>query len=424
MNSDAEGAPVNKTPLKVSYLSTKDADPYAFYEQLLARGDVHWDAGLNAWLVTSYEACKQAMRQDDVLYDSPHKESRRLLFGGTRSVPALKGAEHERLHGWWLSVFSPRRVAEWRATVIRPIVDACIDRFIAKGRAELADELSERIPIRVIARLMGLPWQDDGFIEDYRRLNHQLVGVLNRRTLVDESDQAEGERVWAEGLAAAQRIEEMVTPYIETRRSGEGDDLISRIWRDGPGLLDEWNISDVMANTRLMLQAGSDTTTYATSNAAYLMLTRPGLMKELQGADDAMAANFVEEVLRLHGPVHLRSREAIADTALAGCPFAKGETVIPIVAAANRDPTHYEHPGEIDLGRKTPRDHLAFHFGPHVCVGAALARAELLETVIALASRMPEMRLDPDAERPGMKGWLMRAYRPLHAVFPPGPQSA
>lgn len=410
--------------MDVSYLSTRDADPYAFYEQLLGRGKVHWDAELNAWLVTSYEECKQAMRQDDALFDSPHKESRRLLFGGTRSVPALKGAEHERLHGWWLGVFSPRRVAEWRATVIRPIVNACIDRFIAKGRAELADELSERIPIRVIARLMGLPWQDDVFIDNYRRLNHHLVGVLNRRTLVDKGDQAESERVWNEGMAAASSIEEMMTPYIKSRQSGQGDDLISRIWRDGPGLLDDWNISDVMANTRLMLQAGSDTTTYATSNAAYLMLTRPQLLNELRSADGVGVANFVEEVLRLHGPVHLRSRVAMADTSLAGCPFAKGETVIPVVAAANRDPTHYERPGEVDLARGTPRDHLAFHFGPHVCVGAALARAELLETVGALAQRLPDMKLDPGAEQPAMKGWLMRAYRPLHVVFSPGPSSA
>ena len=414
---------MDKPALDESFLSTKDDDPYDFYARLLARGDVHWDAELNGWLVTSYEACKEAMRQDDVLYDSPHKEGRKLLFGGTRAVPALKGAEHERLHGWWLAEFSPKRVAQWRGALIKPIVDACIDRFIARGRAELAEELSERIPIRVITRLMGLPWQDDDFVDSYRSLNHQIVNVLNHRTHVDKNDQAGAARIMAEGAAAAKQIEEMITPYIMARKSGDGDDLISKFWRDGPRLLDDWNLSDVMANTRLMLQAGSDTTTYATSNAAYLMLTRGGLMEQLRSADEARLTTFVEEVLRLHGPVHLRSRQAIADTTLAGCPFAKGETVIPIVAAANRDPTHYERPGEIDLARKMPRDHLAFHFGPHVCVGAALARAELLETVIALLKRLPDMRLDPAAQQPGMIGWLMRAYRPLNVVFAPGQSS-
>ena len=414
---------MNKHAMDESFLATKDADPYAFYERLLARGDVHWDAGLNGWLVTSYDACKEAMRQDDVLHDSPHKEGRKLLFGGTRAVPALKGAEHERLHGWWLTEFSPKRVAEWRATMIKPIVDACIDRFVEKGKAELAEELSERIPIRVITRLMGLPWQDDDFVDTDRRLNHQIVNVLNHSTHVDKSDKAGAERIMAEGAAAAKEIEEMITPFIMARKGGEGDDLISKFWRDGPRLLDDWNLSDVMANTCLMLQAGSDTTTYATSNAAYLMLTRAGLMEQLKGASEAQLTTFVEEVLRLHGPVHLRLRQAIADTTLAGCLFARGETVIPIVAAANRDPVRDERPNEIDLSRKTPRDHLAFHFGPHVCVGAALARAELLETVITLVQRMPGMRLDPDAQQPGMIGWLMRAYRPLNIVFYPGPQS-
>jgi cytochrome P450 len=410
--------------MDVSLLTTRDADPYAFYERLLARGEVHRDAELNAWLVTSYEACREAMRQDDVLFDSPHTEGRRLLFGGARAVPALKGAKHERLHGWWLSEFSPRRVAEWRATIIRPIVDACIDRFIGRGRAELADELSERIPIRVIARLMGLPWQDDDFVDTYRGLNHRIVQVLNQRTLVDKNDKAGAERVMAEGIAAARSIEQMISPFILARQSGEGDDLISKFWRDGPKLLDDWNLSDVMANARLMLQAGSDTTTYATSNAAYLMLTRAGFARRLREADEAVRAAFVEEMLRLHGPVHLRSRIAIADTSLAGCPFARGEAVIPVVAAANRDPAHYERTGEIDLQRRTPRDHLSFHFGPHVCAGAALARGELIETVRALTERMPDMRLDPAAEQPAMKGWLMRAYRPLNVVFPPGPQVA
>lgn len=415
---------LNKSVLEVSLLTTKDADPYAFYEQLRGKGDIVWDADLNAWLVTSYDTCREALRQDDVAYDSPHQEGRRLLFGGTRALPALKGEAHERLHGWWLAEFSPRRVAEWRSSVIRPIVGDCIERFIERGSAELAEELSERIPIRVITRLMGLPWQDDDFVDTYRRLNHQIVNVLNHRTHVDKNDKAAAERIWNEGLAAASEIEAMITPFIMARQSGEGDDLISKFWRDGPRLIEDWNLSDVMANTRLMLQAGSDTTTYATSNMAYLMLTRPGLMDELRSADEQKLTAFVEEVLRLHGPVHLRSRHAIKDTALSECPFAKGDTVIPVVAAANRDPARYARPGEIDLARKTPRDHLAFHFGPHVCVGAALARAELLETAIALRERMPEMRLDPAAEPPGMTGWLMRAYRPLHVVFPPARRAA
>lgn len=414
--------------LDVSYQTTTDKDPYAFYENLLKKGEVHWDPQLNAWLVSSYEGCKHVMRNDDVSFELPKKEAetRTVLFGGPRAVPALKGEEHEKLHRWWVGSFSPKRMEEWRVTAIRPIVERVIDRFIEWGKAELSDELSEPVPIRVITRLMGLPWEDDTFIERYRRLNHQLVSLLTRRGLSAQADagSAAEDKVKAEGLAAAQTIHDMILPYIMERKSGQGDDLISAMWRDGAALLPDWSLNDVMANTRLMLQAGSDTTTYATSNAACLLLKHPGLIRQLADGGEAKIMNFVEKVLRLHGPVHLRSREAIQDAEVAGCKFACGEAVLPLVAAANRDPSRYPHPEKIDLERKAPRDHLAFHFGAHTCAGAALARAELLEIVTAITRRLPDMRLDPDAEPPTMKGWLLRAYGPLHVLFTPGRKEA
>jgi cytochrome P450 len=411
-----------KPTLDVSYQTTTDEDPYAFYRQLLQKREVHWDPQLNAWLVASYEGCKHVMRNDDISLEVPKKEdeTRAALFGGPRALPLLKGNEHEKLHRWWVGMFSPRRMEEWRVRVIRPIAEMAVDRFIERGTAELCEELSEVIPIRVISRLMGLPWEDDSFIENYRRLNHPLVAMLSRRDLAASEGSNEDDRIKAEGLAAARSIEEMMMPYITERRSGTGDDLISAMWRDGAALLDDWSIRDVMANTRLMLQAGTDTTAYTISNAAHLLLKHPGLIGQLAQSSEGKILSFVEEALRLHGSIHLRTRHATQDTEVAGFKFARDDVVIPLVAAANRDPARYSNPDEIDLERKTPRDHLAFHFGIRTCVGAVLARAELLETVTALVRRLPDIRLDPAAEAPALKGWLLRAYRPLHVLFTPG----
>ena len=114
-----------------------------------------------------------------------------------------------------------------------------------------------------------------------------------------------------------------------------------------------------------------------------------------------------------------RSRQAIADTTLSGCPFGKGETVIPVVATANRDPSRYERPDEVNLERETPHDHRR-SISARTSASVRHWRSEMNEAAYALRERMPDMRLDPSAQQPGMMSWLMRTYKPLHVVFAPG----
>src|SRR3954470_15418195 len=128
-----------------SYRATIDADPYPFYAGL--RGDgVRWDDEMGAWLVGSYEAVKEVLLKDDESYAMPDRIGERKLeharwTGGPRVITLLEGDEHKRMHRWWMQQFSPTRIAEWRASVIRVIVDRAIDRFAARGAVELAAEL-------------------------------------------------------------------------------------------------------------------------------------------------------------------------------------------------------------------------------------------------------------------------------------------
>jgi cytochrome P450 len=93
--------------------------------------------------------------------------------------------------------------------------------------------------------------------------------------------------------------------------------------------------------------------------------------------------------------------------------------VITVNLAANRDPARYEQPLEIDLHRPSRQDHMAFNFGPHYCVGAPLARVEIQESVRAVLGRLSDLRLDPAGQPPHFGGFLLRSYRPLHALFEP-----
>jgi cytochrome P450 len=144
------------------------------------------------------------------------------------------------------------------------------------------------------------------------------------------------------------------------------------------------------------------------------------LFLEAHGVDDPeITRRALEEMLRLYGAIHFRPRIANQDIEIAGCPVGKDETILNVNLAANRDPARYERPHEVVLDRPVPRDHFAFHHGPRICVGMALARVELQEAVRIFLERLPDARLDTAAEAPVFRGFLMRSFRPLHAVFTP-----
>jgi cytochrome P450 len=144
-----------------------------------------------------------------------------------------------------------------------------------------------------------------------------------------------------------------------------------------------------------------------------MLLTDPDTMRRLR-EDRAAVPRFVEEVLRLNGSVQFRPRLVTADTELAGTPLKKGDMVVAFLLAANRDPGHYECPHAVDLDRKVPTDHIAFNYGNRICLGAALARAELRTAITQALDKFPHLELDPDAEPPMFRGLLHRSYRPLH----------
>jgi cytochrome P450 len=411
-----------------SYASTRDGEPYEFYRALLADGGMRWDDGLGAWLIGSYAGVREVLLQDDVGYAMPERVGDRKAVhaqwtGGPRVITLLEGAEHDRVHRWWMQALSPTRVAGWRRSLIRPIIDEAIDRFVETGVVELRGQLADRVPARVIAAVMGFPWEDDVWVDELTRLNLEVLKIFAAHAAMEKGGNAdEYQRALDETIAAAQELDELMLPHVEARRAGEDDDLISMMWRDGPRLLEGWGTTDVLANARMMFQGGAETATHAISDALFLLLRQPELKVEISNGGERALANFVEEVLRLYGPIHFRSRQALADQAIIGCPVGKGDRVIPLVAAANRDPKRYESPDEVNLDRQRPRDHFGFHFGSRYCVGAALARAEVLEVVSAALERFPDMWLAPDAPPPRMDGWLLRSYRPLHAGFTPGSQ--
>ena len=399
-----------------SFRSTTDRDPYGFYADVRAAGDVVWDPEMDAWLVLSYEACKQVLRNDKVLFRHPYaslNDPSIVEIEGERSRNLLHGEEHARHHRWFIHHFSPNVVDTWRETFVRPILDDALDRFADAGRAELTRELTYRVPVRVIAAVLGMPWRDDAWVDHCKRLLD-----LKLRYLDAHGHDPDGS-IEREALAAAREMNEIVTPFVEAAREREPvpEDIMALLWRDGPSIMPDWSIVDMRTWVSGTFFAGTDTTTHTLSNALYLLATTPGLPARLADGGDAAVSRYAEEVLRLRGSVHWRFRLANEDTEVAGVPIRKDDMLYVLLQAGNRDPEKYACPHEIDLARPAPRDHLAFSFGPRTCAGQALARAEIEETVRAALERLPGLRLDPAGEPPGFLGFVMRSYAPLHVRF-------
>ncbi|AMK25623.1 cytochrome P450 [Sphingobium sp. TKS] len=388
--------------------SLEGRDPYGAYEDYRESGPVIWDESMQAWLVASYDLCRFVMEREDLFPPkNPNNPTFVKVRGGPRNVVIRQGDEHRATHILLLRLLSPKVSNQYREKYIREVVGGVIERFVNKGHAELGWDFAHALVIRSFLAVCGLDWRDDALAQKVYDLHMPIVAWI------EGGAKGEGEAA----MAAADEIRDFIMPIIEARKEGAGDDLISRMWREGPEIIRDFTAEDVYANVRELFLAGTDTTAIAIANAVYRLVkdadTRQAL---IEGGPDKIAT-FVEEVLRLYGAVQFRFRSARTDQELGGRHIRAGDTVIVINAAANRDPARFACPAHLDLNRQRARQHLAFNAGPRTCVGAALARVELIEAVTQILERTRNLRFDPAGEPPAFGNLLLRSHEPLNVLF-------
>lgn len=154
---------------------------------------------------------------------------------------------------------------------------------------------------------------------------------------------------------------------------------------------DQLTTDEIVTMCALLLAAGNVTTTDLIGNSVYALLSHPTQLAALRD-DPSLIKNAIEEVLRFDSPVVETARIALHDMELGGCPVAKGESILTLLAAANRDPDVYVQPDTFDI-RRTDTHHHAFGGGIHYCLGAPLARLEAQLAIASLLQRFPDLRL-------------------------------
>lgn len=383
--------------------------PFDFYAQLREVGAPVWDDSMGGWLVSTYEDCAYVERHEELFAHPYGAFDGAAKVKGARSILLLQGEEHRRMHRWLAGELSkPASLERARQEFIGPLTDQLLEAYLGSGPVDFTDNFAEQLPISVIAALLGLPWEDRDLLRRCRELNDEFIRWSE--TFGEAAD------VLASASAAADEMDEILRPYIRARRTDPRDDLISALWAEGPSLLEDWSEDDVLSQAKTLFPAGGQTSAYLLANMMYLLVTDEELMKVVTSDPEKHLVGFIEETLRLHGSIHFRVREALADTELNGVTIVRGQKVFPINSSANRDAAKFPDPDRLLLeGRKGK--HLAFNVGPRICVGEAFSRAEAHEAFLHVLATRKNIRLAGTAPEPRLAGFLSRSFRPVVIDF-------
>jgi cytochrome P450 len=217
------------------------------------------------------------------------------------------------------------------------------------------------------------------------------------------------------GLAGSQKLRDLFSELLGPRREQPRDDLISVLAAaeiDGQQLDDE----AIFAFLRLLAPAGAETTYRSSSNLLVGLLGDPDAWDALR-SDRSLVANAIEEGLRWECPLTGILRTATRDTEVCGVPVASQTAILVNLGSANHDEAKFADARRFDLRRSNARQHLAFAFGPHRCLGLHLAGMETRVLLEQLFARLPNLRLDPQAPPPAISGLMFRSPPKLEVVF-------
>jgi cytochrome P450 len=382
-----------------------DGDPFPYYDRRRLTAPVHWDESVGGWMLMSYSDCAYVGQHDDTFQVPWNHLPGGVEVLGRYGLFNLQGSSHRNLHSFLLRYFQTGVEGSLR-NLVAAKVNQLADEIVGRGRCEFAGEFADQLASRVIMAVLGLP--------DDAELLRDLFAANQAVKLWIESYGEAGQT--AHAVAAREVFARNVVPIALARRRKLNDDLISALWVGGRREFPDWNEHDMVGYVLHLFGAGSETTATLLSNIAHVLVEMPAPAIRLK-ADGVPASRLVEEVLRCWAPAHVRVREAAEEVALGGVRIQAGDRVHPVLASANRDVARFSEPGDFDLDRSRPKQHLSFYLGERFCVGAPLARLEGTLVTETLISRFPGLRHQPGAPVARYHGFSFRTFRPLHVCW-------
>lgn len=354
-------------------------NPYSFYSKLQKSGSiVYWD-DYDSACATTYPAVSEILRHRGMGRQIPTEliaehPAHQTAFWDVEdhSMLELDGPRHARLRGLVLRAFTSRRIKELTPD-IQSLSHQLIDQ-IDTPQFDLIATFAERLPIIIIARLLGVP---EHHAPDLLNWSHAMVGMYQaKRTMADELAAAK----------AAQDFSAFMTEYISFRRNRPKDDLITHLIaaeEDGEKL----STPELITTCILLLNAGHEATVHSLGNAVKTLLETETKL------DDHPIDTLVEETIRFDPPLHMFTRWVYDDIEIDGHLLKKNTQVACLLAAANRDPQHWDQPDTFIPDRPI-KTNTSFGGGAHFCIGAPLARLELKIALPILFERLPDLHIE------------------------------
>jgi cytochrome P450 len=357
---------------------------------------IELDDSVAIFTAYSFDAVQQVLKDGEAFSSKGYADVMGQVLG--HSILEMDEPEHHLYRGLVQQAFSRKTMDIWERELVRDVVNEHIDAFIDRKpkRADLVRELTFPFPVLVIARLLGLPR------EDLPMFHRRAVEVISAGFNMEVA------------LNASRSLFEYFCAIIAERRAHPSDDVISVLANaelEGTRLTDE----EICSFLRLLLPAGAETTYRSSSNLLWGLMANPEQLDALR-ADRNLMAQAIEEGLRWEPPLIGILRTAAKDTEVVGVKVPKGAMIAVNIGSANHDEKVWDNPDGFDIFR-APKQHLAFAWGPHMCLGLHLARMETRVVLTQLFDRLPNLRFDPDAEIPPIVGGVFRAPAALPVVW-------
>jgi cytochrome P450 len=396
-------------------------NPFPYYQRLRAHEPVFRMPGTGFYVLTRYEDLRTVLRDTEAysntldLEDLSGERARRLgaLFNerlaekGWAHVPTLHQSdppEHTRYRRLLNKVFSPGRVRQMVPAVER-ICDQLIDAFIDRGCCEFVSEFAFPLPGIVISEQLGLAPDQIG---TFRRWADAMLAPA--QGLLADEDAAIG---YADIEAEAQHY---LADVFEDRRAHPASDLISDLVAASDEEERPLSVHELQNLMQQLITGGYITTADGITSAMWLLIENPEQMRRVR-ADQSLVKAFAEESLRMLAPVQGLFRKATRDVEIRGFTIPAGSIIHVRYGAANRDGEAFEKPDDFDVTRAHVMRHMSFGQGPHACVGAPLARQEMVTAFERLLARLDDINLDTGQQPERNEGLLFYSFKTLPIRF-------
>jgi len=393
-------------------------DPYPYYAALHDQAPVYHMPDTGAYLVSRYRDVQHVLRHPEIWSNDllgkagfsmfQHEEARAVLEAGgwprdtrLQSDPPI----HRDYRELVAPAFAAGRVRALGAFV-REQAQALAEGLAAGPECEFITTFAAEFPIRVIARLLGLPAADATRIRHWSDAWVEPLGAgISREREIEVAH-------------LGVELQQYLAAWMQKKSDEPGEDLLSELaaarFPNGSPL----PMAEKRGLAEHLIVGGHETVRSALASGLRLLIEKPDVEAELRG-DPKFLRTFVEEVLRLESPSQGFFRYALAEAPIAGVRVPKGAMVQLRFAAANRDPEQFPEPGRLDLRRANAGAHMAFSQGEHHCIGAPLARLELVTAFRVLLERFRGFSLAPGFTAEYLPGLALRSLRALRVRFDP-----